>query len=256
MTAQRTSPLKRIFILSSLLLVAVTTAAHARTDEPIVGEPAIGEPRLSTSTINGATNTSHYPPIPIDKRLDRSEATTRNRTVQHHNHGLWIFDISINLTTDNDIDGHYSAFNVTLDVDTSFSARSVYAVLYLRQNNGPLLEYAVTGNFTVSGNASADAVFVETSLDSGYPSGYYDHYVEVYDATTGALLIAYGPDDNHHNHSIPFESSDNDYYYFDPITVQLSFSGTGSIAPSTIAIGSAMLIVVFRRRRQTRLRKN
>lgn len=75
MTAQRTSPLKRIFILSSLLLVAVTTAAHARTDEPYVGEPAIGEPRLSTSTINGATNTSHYPPIPIDKRLNRSEAT-------------------------------------------------------------------------------------------------------------------------------------------------------------------------------------
>ena len=213
-------PFKKLIILLTTLLIGLPASAA----EPV----ATTKPRLSTSTFQGTTTKNHYTGTEL-----RSNALQNKRTVQNHDHGLWIFDVFINLTTDIDYDGHYSSFTVSLDIESDFSPQTVYAVLYLRQNHGQWFEYAVTGNFTVAGNGPQDSVVIEATLDSGYPNGYYDHYVEIYDAYDHSLLITYGPDQSSHVHNIPFESHHYDNWVTSA-SVRVSFSGTGSLTLNSL----------------------
>ncbi len=213
----RTQP-AAVFLLS-LLLVGVAGAESTT--------------RKSTSIINGQVIESEYPAFQESGEADTPKARRKDRAVLNFGHGLWIYDLLIDLTIDNDADGHYSAFSITLDIDNSFSPRDVYAVFYLSQDNGPWFEYAVTGNFTVSGNSTNDSISIDTSLDTGYPSDYYDLYAEIYDAHTGALLVTYGPNQSGHVIGIPFESAYNDRFN-SSVSVQLSFSGSGSLSWFTL----------------------
>ncbi len=222
------------FLIALMIASAPIAAANS----------ANAEPRLSTSTFQGTATSNHYPANTSRK----TRSSPADRTISHHYHGLWIFDVLINLTTDNDNDGHYSTFSVSLDVDTHFSPRLVYAVLYISQNNEPWSEYAVTGNFTVTGSGAADTVQIETNLESGYPSGYYDHYIEIYDAYDHSLLLSYGPNHSHHVRGLPFESYYDDSLY-SPVTVSLSFSGTGSVTPYWL---TAMITLLIYRRRSSK----
>ncbi len=219
------------YSLGMSALVSSTAIAAPDTETP--------KPRLSSSTFQGKTTDNRYPATP------QPDSNGNRRTALNHNHGLWVYDVLINLTADNDNDGHYSTFSVSLDVETNFSPRLVYAVLYLSQNNNPWSEYAVTGNFTVTGSGSADTVQIETNLESGYPSGYYDHYIEVYDAYDHSLLLNYGPNHSHHVRGLPFESYYDDSHY-SPVTVSLSFSGAGSFTPYWLT--GMIALLVYRRR--------
>jgi len=148
-------------------------------------------------------------------------------------------------------DGHYSNFNLTLDLDTSFAATTVYAVLYLASEGGPWNEYAVTGNFTVSGRGSADTFSLNAELDSGYPSGYYNHYIEIYDAYTHELIGLYGPEDSWHLYGLPIESRAHDSEFTFGTDISLSFSGTGSIGPGLIALLASGIVMRRRQNRRT-----
>ena len=215
-------------------------------------------PRISTITFQGDTNSQSFPSIPLQSALTQATLTQATLTQERNtlnfiNSGFFVFDVSISLTLDNDRDGHFSSFSVSLDVDSSFPSRSVYAVMYLSQNNGPLFEYAVTGNFTVSGSGPFDTVFIETDLDSGYPSGFYDHHIEIYDARDDTLLQSFGPDQSSNLRRLPFESFQNDTFIttvgVSSAGVALSFTGSGSTG--WVFLSGLILLVVFRRFRKT-----
>ena len=222
-------------------------------------------PRISTITFQGDTNSQSFPSIPLQSdfsanqpaitqpALTQPALTQQRNTLNFINSGFFIFDVSISLTFDNDQDGHYSSFSVSLDVDSSFPSRSVYAVMYLSQNNGPLFEYAVTGNFTVSGSGPFDTVFIETDLDSGYPSGFYDHHIEIYDARDDTLLQTFGPEQSNNLRRLPIESFQNDTIFTTVGVasggVSLSFSGSGSAGQ--VFLSGLFLLVLFRRFRRT-----
>ena len=100
-------------------------------------------------------------------------------------------------------------------------------MLYLSLGGGAWTEYAVTGNFSIHGATSYDSYFIEADLDSGYPSGYYDHFIEVYDAYSHEFLASHGPNDSHALISLPFESRFNDGRFSISSDITLSLSGTG-----------------------------
>ena len=95
-------------------------------------------PRISTITFQGDTNSQSFPSIPLQSALTQATLTQATLTQERNtlnfiNSGFFVFDVSISLTLDNDRDGHFSSFSVSLDVDSSFPSRSVYAVMYLSQ---------------------------------------------------------------------------------------------------------------------------
>ena len=175
-----------------------------------------------------------------------------DRTVHNQQYGLWLYDVAIGLNSDNDNDGHYSDFSITVDFDTSLITSMVYAVLYVSIDDGPWNEYAVSGNFTIDGASSSDAYTIHATLDSGYPTGYYNHYIELYDAYSHDFIASYGPDDHHNFYHLPFESSVHDYISGFSSHVSLQFSGTGSIGP--LSLGILALVFGFRLNRSRQYR--
>lgn len=209
--------------------------------------------RQTTVTVAGKSSVHYYPSefAKAPSQLSRNSATHTDRKIASYYPLLWIFDVTLNLNTDHDHDGHYSNFSLTLDLDTTFTATTVYAVLYLANEGGPWNEYAVTGNFTISGSGSADTFSLNAELDSGYPSGYYNHYIEVYDAYTHELIGTYGPDDSHQFFGLPIESRMHDDELHFGTDISLSFSGTGSMGPITLLLSLGCLLI--RRRLQPKI---
>lgn len=226
-----------------VIVIGLTTTTHGANAAAIDTEPR-------AVTLNEPAGTS------VHKYTDTRPATfarhpsNGKRTIKGHS--LWLYEVSIALSQDYDNDGHYSTFSITLDFDTSLHTPWVYAVLYVSNDNGPWYEYAVTGNFQINSGDLSDAYTIHATLDSGYPTGLYNHYVEVYDAYSHDLLTSYGPQDNHYFYELPFESSAHDHSFGISSNVTLSFSGAGSLPPTSIALLAGLLAA---RRNSTRRRK-
>ena len=196
-----------------------------------------------------------YPTEFAKLKNSADESGSLQRQVATFNSLLWVFDIRLDLHTDNDHDGHYSNFSLTLDLDTTLPATTVYAILYLATEGGPWNEYAVTSNFTISGSGSADAFSLQAQLDSGYPSDYYNHHIEIYDAYTDELIGTYGPADSHLLVDLPIESRfhDNSVSIVAGVSVgfgnntNLTIAGTGAITPGSLCL-FAILFLARRRR--------
>ncbi len=237
---------QRIFKLFSPLalfltgILATTTVGANTTDESA---------RLSTSTMAEQRQPARYPPLLESTNGEQPERIPSDRRQIAHLGNFWIYSAGIQLSFDYDQDGHYSGFGVSFDVDTLFNHAPVYAVLYLSHNGGPWNEYAVTAEFTVSGSGSADEVFIETELEAGYPSGSYDHYIEIYDAHTHQLLTEYGPHDSHYWQGLLFESYDHDRFNFGA-RVSLDFTGAGTLDPLGLLILPFAGVAGYMRRRK------
>lgn len=190
---------------------------------------AIAEGREVTITESGGTSTHYYStPNIATSATDQTRQPAAARQINSHNNNFWINQASVQLNTDYDHDGHYSSFTLTFDVDTHLIAPAVYAVLYLSQQDNNWIEYAVSSNFTVRGSGSYDAYTIDANLDSGYPSGYYDQYIEIYDAYSHEFLIGHGPRDSYSLQALPIESSYHDNRFTLSSDISLSFTGTGT----------------------------
>lgn len=203
---------------------------------------------------NGSTSTHHYSSsiVKSTKTTEtiRPTTATENARATSSKHGLlWIFEAAIGFNTDHDHDGHYSNFTLTIDIDTRTAMSAVYTVLYLSLEDGPWTEYAVSDNFYIQGSGPHDSYTIEADLTSGYPSGYYDHLIEVYDADSHELLTSYGPDDAHFLHSLPFESRRHDQLFSFDSSISFNVSGTGS---SDLPLLLPLLSMLFFRRALSR----
>jgi hypothetical protein len=144
-----------------------------------------------------------------------------------------IYDASTELISDFNDDGFYHRFSVTIDADTVYDSSYIYARLYLSFEGGPWNHYATSDNYYIYGDSELDAFVIETELADGFPPGYYDVRIELYDADSDDWLLSYGPYDDASLSALPLEDS-----YFDdqypvavyPVETQLVVAGHGGSA--------------------------
>lgn len=234
-----------------LFLMALTAPAiaGAQATAQTATPDSLSATRSATLQEPGGTSQHNYDAGTLRSKPPVDAST---RTVRHHSPLFWLFDVTINLQHDYDSDGYYSDFSISFDFDTHLTSSLVYAVLYVSSPGQPWIEYAVTGDFFISGSGASDTYTIHATLDSGYQTGLYDHYIEIYDASTHAYLAGFGPHDSHVLHSLPFESTPYDYNR-GIASVSLSFTGTGAVDAGTVGALALCLYVIVRRRRQPQI---
>jgi hypothetical protein len=161
-----------------------------------------------------------------------------------------IYDASTTLISDLDHDGFYHRFSVGIDADTIYSTSYVYAELYLSYEGGPWNYYASSDAFHIHGDSTLDVFYVETELAEGFPPGYYDVRIELFDADSGEWLLNYGPYDDNSLSALPLEDSvHDDYYYSTAYTTEVIVAGHGSIDIwlLTVLVLSGVLVRCSRR---------
>lgn len=149
---------------------------------------------------------------PLIKDGYRSESTVVGVHIESAGAGdVYVYDASAELISDLNYDGFYHRFSIALDVDTVYDTSTVYAKLYLSLEGGPWNHYATSENYHIYGNSESDIFVIETELGDGFPPGYYDIKVDLYDAYTGQWLANYGPYEDASLSALPLEDS----YYDD-----------------------------------------
>lgn len=121
-----------------------------------------------------------------------------------------LFDATTYLISDIDSDGFYHRFSVTIDVDTLLLSAIVYANFYLSYEGGPWVYYAHSDSYAIHSDSVEDAFSIETELADGYPTGYYDMRIQVYDANTDEYLLTYDASDDASLVAIPLEDRSRD----------------------------------------------
>ncbi|MEL7024800.1 MAG: choice-of-anchor H family protein [Pseudomonadota bacterium] len=158
---------------------------------------------------------------------------------------FWVFDAFAVIRDDFDFDGFFTRIELTFDVDTVFNQADVYAVLYLSLEGGPWTEYGVTDTFRIFGSSGNDEYFFDADLVSGFPTGYYDVLIEIYDAFDGRLVADFGPNDSAELFDLPLESISLDENN-EPIVVVSNEGGGGSVG--LIPLGGLLATLALRRR--------
>lgn len=151
-------------------------------------------------------------------------------TSYHYGGDITIFDTFTTLISDFDGDGFYHRFSVAIDADTVYSTSWVYAELYLSFEGGPWNYYASSDDFHIHGDSEQDIYVVETELAEGFPAGYYDIRVELYDIATGDLLHVFGPYDDDSLSALPLEDSIyDDDHHISGVTTEVIVAGHGGL---------------------------
>jgi len=129
-----------------------------------------------------------------------------------------VYDVSTELISDFDHDGFFHRYSAVIDVDTIYDTSYIYVRLYLSYEGGPWNYYASSDLYHIHGDSENDAFAIETELVDGYPAGYYDVRIEVYDADNDEWLSSYGPYDDASLAALPLEDS-----YHDDIHSSISY---------------------------------
>ena len=166
------------------------------------------------------------------------------------NADIIIYDASTELISDFNDDGFYHRFSVTIDADTVYDTSYVYARLYLSFEGGPWNHYATSANYHIYGDSELDTFVIETELADGFPPGYYDVRIELYDADFDNWLLSYGPYDDASLSALPLEDS-----YFDdqspvaiyPVETQVVVASRGGSISWWLLLLPAVIGVARRR---------
>jgi hypothetical protein len=121
-----------------------------------------------------------------------------------------IYDARTELSGDEDHDGFYYRLRVTFDADVDIGGANVYAMLYLSYEGGPWNHIFTTDVFYILEDSYYDDYEVVTQLLEGYPTGYYDLLIELYDADWDVLVAEYGPFEDAALWALPLEDRERD----------------------------------------------
>lgn len=177
-------------------------------------------------------------------RLDRKAPTTAS--AESLNQEFWIYDASTAIRGDLDGDGFYTRIELDLDADTVYESAWVYAVLYLSLEGGDWIEYGETAVFDIYGASGSDEYYFDADLVSGFPTGYYDVLIELYDDYDGRLVATLGPAESADLFDLPLESETADSP-IEPVVIITDEGGGGSAGLGLIALLS---LALWRRRQQ------
>jgi len=180
---------------------------------------------------------------PLVKEGFRTESNALEKTTgsvsYSHSNDVWIYNATTHLISDFDYDGFHHRFSVSIDADTIYSTSYVYAKLYLSFEGGPWNYYASSQDYPVHTDSDLDLFTIETELAEGFPAGYYDVRIELYDAHSNEWLLNYGPYDDASLSSLPLEDS-----YYDGTGLEISYPAieTGIVVASS---GSVSLWLIM-----------
>lgn len=163
---------------------------------------------------------------------------------------IFVYDASSELISDFNYDGFYHRFSVSVDADTVFETAYVYAKMYLSYEGGPWNHYATSANYHIYGDSELDRFVIETELGEGFPTGYYDVRIELYDADHNDWVDTYGPYDDADLLELPLEDSyyDEGYGAVEYQTeTEIIVSGHGHGAMSWWLLTIPSLLVAARR---------
>ena len=187
--------------------------------------------------------------VPLLKQGYRSESgkTTDsiNSSVSNYAGDFSIFNVTTDLISDFDYDNFYHRFSITIDADTAYNNAAVYAKLYLSYEGGPWNYYASSDTYIIYQESALDAIVIETELADGFPAGYYDIRIELYDADYNQWILTYGPYDDRSIRSLPLEDSFNDNHTLDtsfPVETEVFIAGSGSMSFWLLAVATLLLI--------------
>lgn len=123
-----------------------------------------------------------------------------------------LYDASTELISDNNHDGFFHRFSVTIDADTVYESAYIYVELYLSYEGGPWNHYATSDSYHIYGDSEQDLYSIETELADGFMPGYYDIRIELYDGDHHTRILSYGPYDDPSLSALPLEDSYYDVY--------------------------------------------
>lgn len=194
---------------------------------------------------------------PISKQGYRSESTQQNQLMSSSSYygDFSIYDASVELFNDDDYDGFYHHISVSVDADTAYSNAHVYAELYISYEGGPWSYYASTDVFDIYANSVSDSFVIETELVEGFPAGYYDIRIDLYEADHHTWLLSYGPYDDNSLSALPLEASYSDSFYD---TTSVSYEtdvyvhGNGSMSAWGLLLLAGLMLLARKLSRQTK----
>ncbi len=256
---------RRIYfgIVSAMLfLSAASTELWAMEATATAGDT--DEIRISRSLRNPERKREEY--SKLEKSDDSYKALslsgTRSSPSEQQNtaNDFWFYTADVVLFNDDDFDGFYWGIDLLFDADTYYDVADVFAVVYLSYEGGPWNEYAVTDSFQLYGASGDDEYVLVTELVSGYPTGYYDVLIELFDSYDGAFLASYGPEDTSELSLLPLEDSNRDDPHFD-VPVVISHGGGGATSWWMISLMLLLLLGTSlrnnrKRRQKARIRRS
>jgi hypothetical protein len=147
---------------------------------------------------------------------------TRETARSYDDPDFWIYDSYVTLDNDIDYDGYYSSFTIEFDVDTIYQRAAIYAEIY-SSTNGTFTPFYTTDIYYINGDSTQDAIVVENSLITGFPSNDYEIMIVIYDADTDDVVaVSDGTDDA----DLAFISLESENYeYVEPVDVIVVESG-------------------------------
>lgn len=164
----------------------------------------------------------------------------------------WILSAHTDLLRDADGDGYFQRFHVTFDANVDYGVADVYARVYLSLDGGPWNLYYTTNTFSIYGAEQNDPYTVETTLANGYPWGYYDVLIELYDNYSDALVTSAGPLTFGALSALPLEDQnyDDPYYYQSASSISSESGGGGAFG---IMEGMLLVVAIARLSRKAKL---
>lgn len=216
---------RQSYRLAAALLGALLAISSINIASASISDASDNETRTSSRSISyslaDSTSTSEKEQqlekaelqalFPISKQGYRSESTQLMSSSYYSD--FRFYDTSVELLEDFDYDGFYHHFSVTLDADTVYSNAHVFAELYISYQGGPWNYYASSDVFTIYGESANDAFVIESELVDGFPAGYYDIRIDLYDADHHTWLLSYGPYEDNSLSALPLEDSYSDSFY-------------------------------------------
>jgi len=194
----------------------------------------------NTEKLNATATTSSAPLVISGFRKESANIEKRQSAINYKTaNDFSIYNVSSRLINDFDYDGFYHHFSITIDADTIYSSTLVYAKLYLSYEGGPWNYYASSDAYYIYSDSAQDSFVIETELTEGYPAGYYDVRIELYDAVYNQWLISYGPYDNYAINALPLEDSYYDAKFTDTthsVETDYIYVGSGSLNISWLLI--------------------
>ena len=134
----------------------------------------------------------------------------------HHtwlNPEIWIADIGTLLYRDDDQDGYFSGFSLTIDADTYYQQAEIYVSIDVKRSFGERERLHTSANFTIYGDNVSDEYRIDIDLLANYQADDYDLYIDLHDAYNHQVLDSVSSADFSNLYRLPLESENLDQYY-------------------------------------------
>lgn len=224
----------RLLVLAISVFISATASAvetmGVRSSRSITYNSSTTLDKTSKDVLLNQADIDIFPAL--SEQGFRAESTVMAvhiETISVHNAGeITVYDASTELISDFNYDGFYHRFSTAIDIDTVYDTAYVYVKLYLSYEGGPWNHYATSDSYHIHGDSELDSFIIETELADGFPPGYYDVRIEVYDGDYNEWLLSYGPYDDASLSALPLEDSyydDNSVYY--PVSTEIVVAGHG-----------------------------